>query len=378
VSGSRRGGWLLVPIVVVGLVLIALPIAAFTETGIEKDLKQAFQIDLDECQPMTNLASAWTTATNLPFEIDEPRAGALDGEIYLVGGITGLQSLPSGRLLLEPSDELTRLDPRTETYESLAPLPRRLNHIGVVGYRRHLYVLGGYGRTLDSHTSRAFYRYDPAANRWSRMPDMPESKAAMASGVVGDLLVVAGGARDNVPTSTAFAFNFRTGRWSRLPDMPDRREHVGAATLGPRLYVLGGRSTGSLAVNTATSYDVLTRSWTSLPPMPVSSGGLGTVAVDGEILAIGGGNDGAGTVTGAVQEWDPGTEKWSLLSGMRTPRHGDANVAIGDEVWALGGSPCAYYNATDIVERLRLPADADEEGAEAKGGERSASSSSSS
>jgi non-specific serine/threonine protein kinase len=346
--------WHLIPLALILLVVVGLPVAAFTNTGLEHDLRKDLGISTGECEPETNLASQWTTAASLPYKLDEPRGTTLGGEVYLVGGITGLQQLPGGDLLLEASKELTRFDPRAETYEELASPPRRMNHIGVVTYRHDLYVLGGYGRRRDHDTSSAFFRYDPRSNTWSRMPDMPEPRAAMAAGVIGRQLIVAGGARDNVPKSDAYSFDFRTGRWSRLPSMLSRREHVGATTVGDRLYVLGGRGPDTLAATVAEAYDVSERRWTQLPPMPTATGGLGAVSIDGKAIAVGGGNDGAGTVTGAVQEWDPEDEEWSLLPEMRTPRHGHATAAVGNRIWVFGGSPCAYFNATDSAESLEL------------------------
>jgi len=136
--------------------------------------------------------------------------------------------------------------------------------------------------------------------------------------------------------------------------MPDRREHVGSAALDGRLYVLGGRTDRTFASRQADAYDVAERRWERLPPMPVGSGGLGAAALDGRVFAVGGGNDAAGTVTGAVQEWNPATRRWSLLAGMRTPRHGHEVAATDDTIWAIGGSPCAYFDATEHVESLDL------------------------
>jgi Kelch motif len=351
---TRLRRWHLVPLVAVAALVVALPVAALTETGLEHELREATGLEAGDCEPMTDLASPWVEEPSLPAKIDEPRGATIGGRIYLVGGITGLEDVGHGHLLLDPSDELTRFDPRTGTYTALAPLPRRLNHIGVVAYRGDLYVLGGYGRSLDVHTSRAFFRYDPAGDRWSRLPDMPAAKAAMAVGVVGQRLIVAGGARNDVPVASAYSFDFRSGRWSRLPDMPDRREHVGAAALGGRLYVLGGRTPASFAIRTADAYDARRRRWIRLPPMPVASGGLGAAALDGRVFAVGGGNDAAGTVTGAVQEWNPRRHRWRLLAGMRTPRHGHEAVAADGSIWVLGGSPCAYFDATDSVESVPL------------------------
>jgi len=349
-----------IPIGLVVLLVVALPVAAFTETGPEHELKELLGVDLDECKPMTDFASPWATRESLPFEIDEPRGVGVGEDIFLAGGIDGLQEEDDGSLLLDPSDELTRFRPAGESFEELAPMPRRLNHIGVVAYRGDVYVAGGYGRTLDTHTSRSFFRYHTAENRWTRLPDMPEGKAAMAAGVVGHRMVVAGGARDNTPLASTFAYDFDSGRWSRLPDMGSHREHVGAAVLDGRLYVLGGRASHSLAVDTAERYNARAGRWEELPPMPVGTGGLGAAALDGRVYAVGGGNDAAGTVTGAVQEFDPRRGGWKLLNGMRTPRHGQEVASTDNTIWAIGGSPCAYYNASDIVESLHVEESAGE------------------
>lgn len=353
-QGRPRRRTYLIPLGFVALAAVALPAAAFTETGIEHDVRKALGLETGQCEPSLNSASPWRPAAGLGYDLDEPRGTDLDGRVYLAGGITGLEPIGPDAALLEASDELTRFDPRGERYERLAPLPKPLNHIGVVAYRHRLYVLGGYGNRLNADTSDAFYRYDPDEDSWSRMPDMPVPRAAMAAGVIGHELIVAGGAFDNVAQSDAFAYDFRGGRWRRLPDMLSRREHVGATALGGRLYVFGGRMRHTLATDIAEEFDPARRRWRRLPPMPVPAGGLGVVGDDGEAIAVGGGDDGAQTVTDAVQAWDPRTERWSLLPAMRTPRHGQAVVSVGERIWTFGGSPCAYFNPTESAESLRL------------------------
>ena len=345
-------GKLAVPILLIALVLLALPAAALTETGIEREVKEVLGIDAENCVPPTNLASSWVEGPELAADRDEARTAVIDGDVYLVGGTLEVVHSPGERLLLTPSDQLTRFDPRSGAYTELAPLPEGLNHMGVVAYRGDIYALGGYGERVDAHTGRKFFRYDLATDRWSRLPDMPEPRAAMAVGTIGDKLIVAGGARDRIPLSTAFAYDFDNGRWSRLPDMGSRREHVGDTVLGGKLYVLGGRAPESLAVDTAERYDPARRHWEALPPMPVPVGGDAAVAARDHVIVLGGGDDGRGTVSGAVQELDPASETWSLLSGLRTARHGHGAAVAGGRIWAFGGSDCAYYHETDSVESL--------------------------
>jgi len=350
-------GWALVPVALVAIVVIALPVIALTETGFEKDVKEAAGFDLGECKPITNLASEWSEGPELDGNRDEPRAINLDGYVYLVGGTIDVENTGEGKhLLLTASDRLTRFDPRSGRYTDLAPLPEALNHIGIATHDGAIYVAGGYGRRTNADTSDRFYRYDVAADRWARLPNMPAPRAATGVGAIGDRLIVAGGALDSVARSQTFAYDFARRRWSRLPDMPSRREHVGATVAGGKLYVLGGRSPNSLAVDTAERFDPRTGTWEELPAMPVPTGGLAAATVDGDPIAIGGGDDGAATVTGAVQVFDPAGGEWARISDLRTPRHGHGAALVNGEIWVFGGSACAYLNATKRVEWLSAEA----------------------
>lgn len=345
---------LLIPIVLVAAVLIALPAAALTETEVEKDVKEAVGLDLDECAPPTNLASPWVEGPNLAGPRDEPRAVAMGGKIYLVGGTSGIERFGDERHRLVASDQLTLFDPRTGRYRELAPVPQAVNHAGVTAYRGDLYVVGGYGELVDANTHNELYRYDVAADRWSRLPDLPVPRAAGAVGVLDGKLIYAGGARDSVAKSDVFAYDLDSERWSRLAPMHTRREHVGEAIVDGQLYVLGGRAPASLAVDTVERYDPAADRWETLAPLSVPSGGLSGVEEGGKIIAVAGGDDGAETVTSAVQEFDPASGEWSRLPDLRTARHGHGAAVVDDRLWVFGGSDCAYFNATDKVESLHL------------------------
>src|ERR1041384_7710305 len=116
-------GWLAVPIVLVLALLVALPVAALTETGIEEYVKEAVGLEDESCDPAPNLASPWLEGPPLAEQRDEPRA--------LAGGTSAVEEIAPDRSLLDPSRKLTRLDPLDGRYEELAPLPRGLNHVGL-------------------------------------------------------------------------------------------------------------------------------------------------------------------------------------------------------------------------------------------------------
>lgn len=346
------------------MLLIALPLLAVTESGIESDVKDALGL-VDRCIPDEVESAGWRAEPGLPDDRDEPRAVAVDGQIYIAGGQSELLDYgdPSEiagvreRVEVQLVDALTRFDPGSGTYTELAPMPIPVNHQSMVSYGGDVYSVGGHGRFLfGGSPKRAFQRYDREADRWTKMPPMPTARGAAGAGIIGKRLYVAGGQGKNgeiVPTLEIY--DFETGAWSHGPDMPSRREHVGTAVAGGKLYVLGGRGEGTDALATAERYDPATRQWEELPPMPLPTGGLAGVSFEGRPLAVGGGNDRAGTVTGAVQEFDPASDEWSELPRMRVARHGFASAVVDGRLFAFGGSPCAGFSATNAADSFDLP-----------------------
>lgn len=343
------------PLGLIGAALAVIPIAGLTETDLERSVKEALGYEGGGCQPMTNAASPWRPGPPLMRPRDEPRVAVVDGQVYLIGGVVGIEPLESGGAVVEEIALTTRFDPATGRYHALTPMPEPGNHIGLAVHEGSIYVLGGFAPALDRPAKRRFSRYVVAADRWEELPPMPVGRGAMAVGVIDGRIILAGGATGQRELSRVDAYDLKTGRWSRLADMPTARQHVGAATVDGKLYVLGGRDGRSDAIDVAERHDPRTDRWETLPSMPQATGGLDTVTIGGTVVAIGGGNDRAGTVTGAVQRFDPGSDRWERLPDLRTPRHGHGAAYAGGRLWVFGGSPCAYYAASDLVESLPEP-----------------------
>ena len=356
----RRGRrlWIL-PLALVAAVLIGLPVAAMSESGPERRLKESLGLVREGCVAKATDVPGWRPERPLPDRRDEPRAVAAGGQVYLAGGISRLVdygepgTVPGVRERVEVRsiDRLTRFDPSSGRYVELAPMPEPLNHIGLVSQGADILLVGGHGNLLEgADPKRSLHRYRPALDRWEPLPPMPTARGASAVGLVGGRLLVAGGQSRGSELSTLEIFDFRTRRWSRGPDLPTAREHAAGAVLDGRFYVLGGRNRRTDALAAVERYDPERRNWEELDPLPVASGGLEGVAAENAVFALGGGNDRAGTVTGAVQRYDPRSATWSEVGRMRTPRHGFAAAELDGRVWTFGGSPCALFAATDVAE----------------------------
>lgn len=351
---------------VVAVGLVAWPVSQLTDTGLERSIKEKLGIVADNpsCHDASD-SPGWAAGPALPTRIDEPRAVTLDGRIYLAGGILEILDFgkPSDvpgvpeRVEVRSSRELIEFDPATGRYVQLPPLPRPLNHIGFVEHQGDLFVVGGHGNLLFGAEPQAgLFRYDVGERRWESLPPMPTARGAVAVGVVGDRLYVAGGMRSGRPVRTVEAYDFRRRSWSTVADLPVSREHIAGAVAGGRLYVIGGRDATDDSLDRVDRYDPRRDRWEEVAPLPQPSGGLEAVTVDGAILAMGGGDDRERWVTGKVQRLDLDTLTWSQLPRMRTPRHGFASALVDGRIWTFGGSPCALFAASDTVETFDPPA----------------------
>src|SRR4051812_31757363 len=93
-------------------------------------------------------------------------------------------------------------------WSTSAPIPERIQeHHGIL-YRGKIYIAGG----LDSTgaTTKVTYRYDPKANTWERLADLPEPRHHMPLLVLNDTLYAVGGFDELRFTPKATMWIYRT------------------------------------------------------------------------------------------------------------------------------------------------------------------------
>jgi len=361
-----RGRRHLLPLAFIGLILIGLPIAAATDTILERRTRAALGLS-HRCIPATNDSPGWREEPPLATKRDEMRAVTLDGKVYLAGGLTDIlfsddikKSADSRqRVPVRSVRSLTRFDPATGKYVELPPMPEALNHVGLVAYRGDLYVVGGHGNRLAGGDVRnGLYRYRVRERRWERLPALPQPRGALAAGVVGDRLYVAGGMVADRPIGRAVGtleiFDFARNRWSRGPSMRHPGDHVAGVVAAGRLYVMGGRDARSDGLPYVQRFDPARGRWEVLDSLPEPTSGLDAVVAGGTIVTIGGSDERAGRLTPVVQRYDLATGRWELSGRMRSERHGAAAALVGDRVFVFGGSSCVGFEATDVVESYML------------------------
>jgi hypothetical protein len=176
----------------------------------------------------------WSTGTPLPGAV---RIGAgeavLDGQLYLVGGCT------SDFACGPESDAVHRYDPARDSWETLALYPAPTAHMACGGIDGFLYCAGGsrFNGTEFAGNFRDSYRYDPVADSWQQVADLPASMVVGVDEVVDGRLVVVGG---SFSQSLAFAYDPATDVWSELP--APATPAISGATGACGLFRIGGVS----------------------------------------------------------------------------------------------------------------------------------------
>lgn len=283
----------------------------------------------------------WAPRSAAPFERTEIAAGAIGGQIWVVGGLTA-----DGRV----AADVAGYDPAADTWRASAPMPEPLHHPAAAGDGSRLWVVGGYpGRALQDPTA-AVRVMDPATGTWTDGPALPSPRAAGALAWDGRRLVYGGGVGPDGPAADVFALE--GGTWRRIGQLSQAREHLAAAADGKgTTWFLGGRN-GGLGGNLA-DVDVVTgTSVRRAGALPTARGGVaGFHSPEVGACAVGG-EESAGTFDEVECLGADGVT--TALPPMRSGRHGLGAVVVDGVAYTLLGGDSPGLFVSDTVEALPL------------------------
>jgi N-acetylneuraminic acid mutarotase len=244
---------------------------------------------------------------------------------------------------------------QTPRWTPRAPLPERRTEVSVATDGRHLYLAGGFGppEAAERATApRTLWRYDPQADRWNALTEIPEGVHHTAFVYHEGRLYILGGFRETgfTPVGNVRIYHLASGQWSEGAPMPTPRGAMGFTVLNGRIHLLGGNAPGPHAVhdhegarigedrsvNTHEAYDPATDSWQRLAPMPTPRNHLGAATVDGRIHAVVGRLERDFEMT-THEVYDPASDSWSAGPPVPTGRSGVAVLAHEGWVYVFGG-----------------------------------------
>ena len=220
-------------------------------------------------------AGTWARGPDLPVAVNHAMAATLDGVLYVAGGNDGTG----------PSTQLARLD--GDRWRTLAPLPQGRSAGGLVALDGRLYLVGG---VVEGGLAADTQVYDPPADRWSSAPGLPTPREHLGAAASGGRVYVVGGRTGGIGNNLAAAevFDPGSGRWTSVAELPTPRGGLAAtATAAGQVVAVGGEAAATFPE--AEAFDPASGRWRSLPPLPTLRHGLGVVAVGDVVYVLAGG-----------------------------------------------------------------------------------------
>ena len=284
-------------------------------------------------------ANNWVTVAPLPApKMLHGTVTGSDQRIYAFGG-TSNDGPPV-------TASVFAYDVAADVWTTVAPLAEgaRRNFAYARDLSGLVYALGGYDFGSPPFPLGRAERYDPAADAWMSLPEMPTPRqgAAAATGSDGRIYVMGGTDAFFQTIAIVEAFDPGTDTWTTVAPINTPRTGFGAtAGADGRIYVFGGYSSTAY-VNSAEVYDPASGVWTTIASMNEIRFSLAAATgPDGRLYAIGGGMEGT-----SVEAYDPGADAWTHVASMSTPRYGSAATLGPDgRIYAIGGDAIGSVEA---------------------------------
>ncbi|HEX8572375.1 MAG TPA: kelch repeat-containing protein [Allosphingosinicella sp.] len=176
----------------------------------------------------------WVERSPMPTARSGGGKAVIDGKIYVAGG------RPPGGSAFEV------YDPATDKWEKLPDLPTQRNHLAMVALDGKVIVAGGRtGPGAMAERVDMVEIYDPRTRRWSRGGPLPAPRGGITGAAHAGCMFVFGGEGERTHvlglTPDTYAYDPRADRWTKLPDLPIAVHGLkGSAVIGGRIFLPGG------------------------------------------------------------------------------------------------------------------------------------------
>jgi N-acetylneuraminic acid mutarotase len=176
----------------------------------------------------------WVKRAPMPTPRGGGGSAVIDGKIYVAGG------RPPGGSAFEV------YDPATDKWEKLPDLPSQRNHLAMVAINGKIYVAGG--RTGPGATAPrvdVLEIYDPATRQWTKGAPLPAPRGGITGAVNAGCMFVFGGEGERTHvlglTPNTYGYDPKADKWTTLPNLPIAVHGLkGSAVIGGRIFLPGG------------------------------------------------------------------------------------------------------------------------------------------
>ena len=255
------------------------------------------RVDRTYHQAYDQAADRWIDLAPLPRGANHVGVAVLGGKLYAIGG-----HVEQNR---KPHDECYVFEAASSRWTKIASLPKACGAIGCVGFNGKLHAIGGAtGDTSPTKKSVDWHlAYDPKSDRWDTRAPMPTGRDHTGTLVVGQHIHVVGGRVDSFHTNSNLhhVYDAQKDHWAPRRPLPTARSGHGAVLYRGKIFVMGGEGTDRVFGQNE-AYDPATDRWESYAPMPTLRHGLGAAVIGDYIHVAGGGPVMGGGVQSAVHK----------------------------------------------------------------------------
>ncbi len=250
-----------------------------------------------------------------------------------------------------------RISTAGSAWEAGPPLPAVISHAGAASIGGDLYVVGG---TTGLAAQQTAWKLTEATGEWSALSLLPAPRAELAVVAVGNQIFAIGGQDDGIPLNLVSRLPAAGGAWDPRAPMPSTRFGLAAAVSGGRIYAFGGKTNGGVVLTNLEVYDPGNNTWTNqVAQMPRARYGHNAVEHNGRIWVVGG-EDEQGTPIAEVDVYEVAQDRWVEGPALPTPRSfamatRDTNVGAvtgGFTGIVVAGGRTAGGAASAVVEEL--------------------------
>lgn len=286
--------------------------------------------------PIAAEGDGWEELPPLPVRRARFGAASMDGQIYVVGGLTA-----EG-----PSDRLDVYEIESGTWMEAAARPLAAANVQATLIDETVLVPGGCD--ADGQPTATVHRYLPEDDTWNDVAPLPEPLCAYALTTFEDQAYLFGGWNGRTYRAVAYRYDVEADMWTELASPGEARGFGGAAALGDRVLYVGGYDGDERA--TCEVYVPETQRWEVCASLLQPRGGLGLTALGGQLFAVGGGWE---SYLGFNERYNIKEDTWSVIG---TPLVGEWRnlgvVSWETTLYAVGGWSADYLNRTYALEVL--------------------------
>jgi N-acetylneuraminic acid mutarotase len=292
---------------------------------------------------LQGLSDRWSAKHSLSPNRNDMVAGAINGIIYVVGGVhTDWVTAPFR------SYQLSRVDAyntATNAWSRVASLPGpRFQANGASVINGRLYVTGGnrFGPTASYIPTKTLFVYDPGTNSWGRKADMPQPGCNGVQGVIAGKLYVympSIQACDGFSSSTVvrfYRYNPATDTWVSRALPPAHLSFPAGGVIDGKFYIVASTSS-SLRPSPLYVYEPVSNTWQEKASMSQSRASMVGAVLNGRLYMVGGNDVGSEQPQPRLEVYNPMTNSWAIKTALRFGTTDGAAVGAAGKVYYITG-----------------------------------------